>query len=92
MAASWTGYATGKREGACPLSDEGRKVIEVRPAGRGGWEVREGEATRSTYATQREAEVSGREIARSEHAEFVLRDDDGGVRAISTYGTAPHES
>ena len=66
-----------------------KKPIEVRP-GNDGWEVtRRGETKRSWYATQPEAERSGRELARCDHAEFVLMDDDGRVRAISTYGNEP---
>ena len=65
---------------------DARKPIEVRPC-IFGWEVhRRGEAKRSVYTTQLEAERSGRERARSEHAELVLIDDNGSVRAISTYG------
>jgi Uncharacterized protein conserved in bacteria (DUF2188) len=74
------------------VSDDARKPIEVRPGTRGTWDVRQGEIKRSTYPTQLEAEISGREIARSEHAEFVLKDHDGCARAIARYGPAPHDS
>jgi hypothetical protein len=68
------------------MPTDGSEPIEVRP-GSDGWEVvRRGETKRSIYPTQLDAERSGREIARREHAEFVLLDDDGRIRAVSTYG------
>jgi hypothetical protein len=59
-------------------------VIEVRPAD-DGWIVRRGEYKR-WYRTELEAELSARNLARSEHVEFVLKDNRGEVRAVSTYG------
>ena len=58
--------------------------IEVRRT-RDGWKVRRVNWER-WYRTQLEAELSARELARSNHAEFVLKDERGGVRVISTYG------
>ena len=66
------------------MAGDGRNAFEVRPA-RDGWVVRHGEFER-WYRTQFEAELSARNAARSEHVEFVLKDDCGGVSAISTYG------
>jgi hypothetical protein len=63
--------------------------IEVRPA-RDGWKLRRGDSER-WFATQLEAELSARDLARSSRAEFVLKDERGSVRAISTYGDQRHD-
>jgi hypothetical protein len=90
--ASTTGYECSLAQVAhreTAVAANGKQPIEVRPAGN-GWKVRRGESER-WYATRFEAEFAAREAARSEHAEFVLKDDRGGVRAISTYGAERHD-
>jgi hypothetical protein len=59
-------------------------VVRVRPRN-GGWQV-EVDGRTFLYATQSEAEIVGRRVARSEKLEFVLYDMGGVVRDRVSYG------
>ena len=68
------------------------KPIEVRPAKDStGWELaRQGESRpMSTHRTQLEAEVVGRQTARRDGAEFILKGRDGRILDRSSFGKDP---
>ena len=64
--------------------------VEVRPAGPGsGWLVaRQGSRVISRHRTQSEAAKEGKELAKRERVEFVLKGRDGQVRERSCFGSA----
>lgn len=59
-------------------------VVRVQPSN-GGWLVNMGGRT-LLFSTQREAEIVGRRVARTEKLEFVLYDVDGVIRDRVSYG------
>jgi hypothetical protein len=66
--------------------------VHVVPSG-DQWGVRrEGEDMLSTHPTQAEAEQVGRDLARSEKAEFVLHNQAGAIREKDSYGNDPRGS
>jgi len=54
----------------------------------GGWAVKKGGATKATkvHKTQEEAIRHGREIARTQNAEFYVHGRDGRIREKDSYG------
>ena len=59
-------------------------VVRVQPSN-GGWLVDIGGRT-FLFSTQREAEIVGRRVARTERLEFVLHGVDGVIRDRVSYG------
>lgn len=59
-------------------------VVRVRPCN-GGWQV-EVDGRTFLFSMQREAEIVGRRVARTEKLEFVLHGVDGIVRDRVSYG------
>lgn len=59
-------------------------VVRVRPSN-GGWQV-EVDGRRFLFSMQREAEIVGRRVARTEKLEFLLYGTDGVVRDRVSYG------
>jgi len=59
-------------------------VVRVQPSN-GGWQVEVG-TRRFLFSMQRDAEIVGRRIARTERLEFVLHGVDGVVRDRVSYG------
>jgi Uncharacterized protein conserved in bacteria (DUF2188) len=59
-----------------------------------GWRVQvEGVArARSTYATQAEAAITAREVARRNKRELLIHGRDGRIRVSSTYGEDPRHT
>jgi len=57
-----------------------------------GWAVeRDGnKRVSSTHRTQKEAEDTGRSVARREHTEFNLHDRAGRIRVKDSYGNDPN--
>lgn len=57
----------------------------------GGWAVKKGGSSRATkvFNTQSEAIVRGREIAKSQKAEFYVHGTDGRIREKNSYGNDP---
>lgn len=57
----------------------------------GGWAVKKGGSTKATkvYKTQEEAIRHGREIARTQNAEFYVHGRDGRIREKDSYGKDP---
>lgn len=57
----------------------------------GGWAVKKGGASKATkvHRTQEEAIQHGREIARSQKAEFYVHGRDGRIREKDSYGKDP---
>lgn len=57
----------------------------------GGWAVKKGGSTKATkvYTTQEEAIRHGREIARTQNAEFYVHGRDGRIREKDSYGKDP---
>lgn len=57
----------------------------------GGWAVKKGGATKATkvHSTQEAAIKHGREIARSQKAEFYIHGRDGRIRDKDSYGGDP---
>ena len=70
-----------------------KKPVEVRPQG-GEWVVaRQGSAgALSKHPTQKEAEPVGRDRARSDKVEFILKGRDGQIRKKDSYGSDPRRS
>jgi len=58
----------------------------------GGWALKKGGSSRATkvYKTQEEAIKHGREIAKSQNAEFYIHGRDGRIREKDSYGRDPH--
>lgn len=58
----------------------------------GGWAVKKGGSSKATkvYSTQKEAIEHGREVARSQKAEFYIHRRDGKIREKDSYGGDPH--
>jgi hypothetical protein len=67
-----------------------KKAVHVTPR-EDGWAVkREGnKRASSVHPTQREAELRGRQIARSDKTEFFLHDKQGQIRERDSYGSDP---
>lgn len=63
----------------------------VRKSG-GGWAVKKGGSSRATkvYKTQKEAIEHGRDIAKSQNAEFYIHGRDGRIREKDSYGLDPN--
>ena len=59
-------------------------VVRVHPSN-GGWQV-EVDGRTFPFSTQREAEIVGRRVARTEKLEFVLYGTDGIARDRLSYG------
>lgn len=57
----------------------------------GDWAVKKGGSSRATkvYKTQKEAITRGREIAKSQKAEFYIHGRDGKIREKDSYGDDP---
>ena len=55
---------------------------------KGGWSVKKGGAIKATrhFATQQEAIVKGREIARNQSADLYIHGADGRIRSKDSYG------
>ncbi len=58
----------------------------------GGWAVKKGGSTKATkvHKTQKEAIDHGREIARSQKAEFYIHGRDGRIGEKDSYGKDPN--
>ncbi|MDD3765235.1 MAG: DUF2188 domain-containing protein [Nevskiales bacterium] len=58
----------------------------------GGWAVKKGGASKATkvHETQAAAIKHGREIARSQNAEFYIHGRDGRIREKDSYGRDPN--
>lgn len=58
----------------------------------GGWAVKKGGSSKATkvHKTQEAAIKHGREIARSQKAEFYVHGRDGRIREKSSYGPDPN--
>ena len=59
-------------------------IVRVQPSN-GGWQV-EVDGRTVLLSTQREAEIVGRRVARTENLEFLLYNRDGIVRDRVSYG------
>ena len=79
----------GEEEGDVPE----KKPIEVRPEA-GQWVVARQGSTRalSKHPTQKEAEPAGRDRARRDKVEFILKGRDGQIRKKDSHGPDPRRS
>ncbi len=70
-----------------------KNPIEVRPES-GQWVVARQGSSRalSKHSTQKEAEPVGRERARKDKVEFILKGRDGQIRKKDSYGPDPRRS
>ena len=70
-----------------------KNPIEVRPES-GQWVVARQGSSRalSKHPTQKEAEPVGRERARKDKVEFILKGRDGQIRKKDSYGPDPRRS
>lgn len=68
-----------------------KKTQHVVKSADGGWAVKKGGSSRATkvYETQKEAITHGREIAKSQKAEFYIHGKDGKIREKDSYGSDP---
>lgn len=68
-----------------------KKTQHVVKSADGGWAVKKGGSSRATkvYETQKEAIAHGREIAKSQKAEFYIHGEDGKIRDKNSYGNDP---
>lgn len=68
-----------------------KKTQHVVKSTDGGWAVKKGGATRATkvFNTQKEAIKHGREIAKSQKAEFYVHGEDGRILDKKSYGNDP---
>ena len=68
-----------------------KKTQHVVKSADGGWAVKKGGSARATkvYETQKEAITHGREIAKSQKAEFYIHGKDGKIREKDSYGRDP---
>lgn len=64
----------------------------ITPHPKGGWQVKSAGAKRATVrtATQRDATVKGREIARNNGTELFIHGKNGRIRERDSYGNDPH--
>lgn len=58
----------------------------------GGWAVKKGGSSKATkvYSTQKEAIERGREVAKTQKAEFYIHGRDGKIREKDSYGSDPN--
>lgn len=68
-----------------------KKTQHVVKSPDGGWAVKKGGSTKATkvHKTQEEAIRHGREIARTQNAEFYVHGRDGRIREKDSYGKDP---
>jgi hypothetical protein len=70
-----------------------KRPIEVRPQGEQWVVARQGSARAlSKHPTQKEAEPVGRDRARQDKVEFILKGRDGQIRKKDSYGPDPRRS
>lgn len=68
-----------------------KKSQHVVKSSDGGWAIKKGGSSKATkiYGTQKEAIVHGREIAKSQKAEFYIHGKDGKILEKNSYGNDP---
>lgn len=68
-----------------------KKSQHVVKSSDGGWAIKKGGSSKATkiYETQKEAIVHGREIAKSQRAEFYIHGKDGKILEKNSYGNDP---
>lgn len=69
-----------------------RKTTHVVPDGDGGWNVRQGGASRVSrhFDIKAEAEQYGRQVSQNIGSEFLIHGRDGKIQSSDSHGGDPH--